>query len=165
VPRSRGELLRLAALHKAAAARAEALLKDAAEHEWSEHGAAVTWRFGESRVETRISHPRPVVVDEEKLLDFLEQYTAAVTRREIREVPSAFVDAFLGSLTLVPRDDTVGGDDTLVLVDSLGREVTGVQWDEGGSLISIALNVDPEVKRQARDAVEAYVQGEAPFPI
>jgi hypothetical protein len=172
VPRIRADLTRLIALHQAAAAAMEAELKNAAEEEFTAQRTSVTWRWGADRVTTNIAHAGATITDKEALFDWLEKNTAAVTKRTIREVPASYLESFLGVLAInldtedaeeVERSGKPGEQFT-VFDPSSGGIVPGVRWITGGSLKSISLVISDAAKRAARSAVQAYVQGDAPFP-
>ncbi len=170
MPRSRAELLRLHLLHRAAAAAFEAELKNRAAEIFDAERSADTWRLDLGLVTTNVNQPRAVVTDMEALLDYLEQHTAAVHRREVREVPEEFLKGFLGSLSPhVEWDDEeeqarYGKPGETFMVKIQDDVVPGVRYTTGGTLASVSIRLDSEAKRMANLSVEAYVAGEADQP-
>jgi hypothetical protein len=172
MPRTRAELLRLHLLHKAAAAAFEAALKDRAASIFNTEGSADTWRLPLGLVTTNVNQAKAVVADEEAFLDYLEEHTAAVTRREIREVPAAFRERFLEGLTVylneqdedeVKRSGRPG--EMFDVYDSqTGAVVPGVKFTTGGTLASVSIRPDSDVKREANLSMWDYVSGEAEQP-
>jgi hypothetical protein len=147
------------ALHKAAAAALEASLKDEAEKDWIDHETAITWRWGEDRLSTNHNSQGWKVSDSEALLDFLEQRTSAVQKTVVRSLPDGFLDSWMQDLAM----DSEGRPRATFSMEG-NPVVPGVVWEEGGGLKSISLVISDGGKRAARQAVQAYVEGDAPFP-
>jgi hypothetical protein len=167
---NRAETLRLHALHKAAATALEARLKSEAVGEYTDQGAAVTWRLTGGTVSTRLAHNRATETDHEALLDYLEEHTAAVQRIETRQVPDAFLETFLaeevspvvfeedGSARPPERTELEPGA-TFYVVDRKGVVVPGVRYTVGGRISSIAIELERELKSTAAKAAAQYADG------
>jgi hypothetical protein len=170
----RDELLRLHALHKAAAAALEAQLKNQALDEYTSHGAAVTWRLSDGQVITGIQQDAVRVVDREAFLDYLEEHTAAVQRVEVRSVPGAFEESFLEKAVAAVKDpsDWATPDhpeaptklerspgEGFPVADAEGRIVPGLQFVAGGRVSSISIRLDDTAKEITRRAAARYAEG------
>ena len=172
MPRPRSQLAPLIALHRAAAEALEAELKNQAEEEYTAQGTSVTWRWGAERLSTNLVRAGATITDREALFDWLERNTAAVTTRTVREVSPAFLEDFLSDLAInLDTEDEAEvkrskqrGELFTVFDHRTGGIVPGVRFTTGGTLSSISLVISDAAKRYARQAVEAYVQGDAPFP-
>jgi hypothetical protein len=170
---NRAELLRLHALHKAAAAALEARLKNEALDEYTNHGAAVTWRLSEGQVITGIQQDTVRVVDREAFLDYLEEHTAAVQRVEVRSVPAAFEESFLEKAVTPVKDPSDWTDgfpeaptkqerspgEGFPVTDAQDRIVPGLQFVAGGRVASISIRLDDTVKEITRRAAARYAEG------
>jgi hypothetical protein len=170
--RSRAERLALVALHRAAAEALEARLKREALDLFEQEQSADTWKLPDGQVITATTNNRQDVVDREALLDHLEAHTAAVTRREVREVPDGFLKSYLASLSpVVEREDgTVrlastkerkepGA--TFPACDPNGVIVPGVRWTAGGLLYSVSIKLDPARREYLASHAMDYASGES----
>lgn len=174
---TRDELVRLHAIHSAAAAALEAKLKTQATDEHEQHRVAVSWRLPGGVVTANQAHDAAYVADEEAFFDFLEEHTAAVQRVEVRKVPGEFVkrylleevypiveepEALLGYREPY-RSELTAGARFPVASKSNGEPVPGVTYVHGGSLVSVSLRLDSTLKEVARRAAARYADGQATF--
>jgi len=171
----RTELLRLHALHKAAAEALEAKLKNAALDEYTEQDTAVSWRLSHGLVTTGIQAGGVVTSNREDLLDYLEEHTAAVQRIETRDVSGAFLESFMdkavapvvvetdsdgNTFTRPPLEQEMTPGATFPVADAEGRIVPGLQYVTGGRVSSISIRLSDATKAASRKAAARYADGE-----
>lgn len=175
---NRADLLRLHALHKAAAAALEARLKNAALGEYTDNATAVSWRLPDGMVLTGLQNDHASVMSEEMFLDYAEEHASAVTRREVREVPKSWQEGFLKTVRPVvvelatepeekvettlrePTKAELVPGATFSVVDLDGRIVPGVTFTVGGRISSISIRLDDEAKETSRKAAYEYAAGD-----
>lgn len=168
----RDELLRLHALHVAAADALEARLKNEARDEYEEHRMGLSWRLADGTVTTNLAHDGARVSNEEAFMDYLEEHTAAVQRVEVRNVPGEFRKTFLleeifpvvllsegGDWREPFRKELKAGARFPAMSKTTGKLVPGVEYVHGGSLVSISLKLEDGVKKIARNAAAQYADG------
>lgn len=167
-PRTRAELLQLQMVHGAAAAAAEAELKDRARQLFAEEGSADTWRLPGGQVIVQLTNDRAEIADRDAFLAWLAAaYPHQVTTRTIvvTEVINEkwLTEELLASLTPLDPDEADPGEATM-LMDAEGTIVPGVTWRKGGGLYGVSVRPDATVKRRLKEAAAAYIDGTGTLP-